>query len=101
MEFTTEPFEMPEFPAHAVTARRIVDEAGLDVEVGPFGTSAVGDAETVLAVVDRLFRDTFAVGATRISVQVTAVSDASDRTESKTTDDNGDDTGDDTEGGSR
>ncbi|MGW0661806.1 thiamine-binding protein [Streptodolium elevatio] len=73
MEFTTEPFEMPDFPPHAVTARRIVDEAGLEVEVGPFGTSAVGDAETVLAVVDRLFRDTFAVGATRISVQVTAV----------------------------
>ncbi|GAA4982747.1 hypothetical protein GCM10023205_60360 [Yinghuangia aomiensis] len=73
VEFTTEPFELEQVPAHALEARRIVAEAGLDVEVGPFGTSAEGDAETVLAVVDRLFRDTLGVGATRISVQVTAV----------------------------
>ncbi|MFD0331049.1 hypothetical protein ACFQZC_29955 [Streptacidiphilus monticola] len=42
MEFTTEPFDMDGFPEHAKAARRVVDEAGLEVEVGPFGTSAEG-----------------------------------------------------------
>lgn len=73
VEFTTEPFELEQVPAHAQEARRIAAEAGLDVEAGPFGTGAEGDAETVLAAVDRLFRGALDVGATRISVQVTVV----------------------------
>lgn len=75
VEFTTEPFELVNFPDHAVAARRVVDEAGLAVSVGPFGTSAEGEAEQVLAAVDRLLHETLGAGASRISVQVSVVTD--------------------------
>ncbi|WP_244178966.1 thiamine-binding protein [Streptomyces rubellomurinus] len=73
VEFTTEPFELDTFPEHAATARKVVDEAGLDVAVGPFGTGAEGEAEQVLAAVTRLLRETLDAGATRISVQVSVL----------------------------
>ncbi|MFI1521281.1 thiamine-binding protein [Kitasatospora cineracea] len=73
VEFTTEPFELDGFPEHAKAARRVVDEAGLAVSVGPFGTSAEGDAEPALAAVTRLLRETLAAGASRISVQVSVL----------------------------
>ncbi|MFD0530761.1 thiamine-binding protein [Kitasatospora arboriphila] len=75
VEFTTEPFELDGFPDHAKAARRVVDEAGLDVSVGPFGTSAEGDAEQALAAVTRLLRETLEAGATRISVQISVLGD--------------------------
>ncbi|MEU2629830.1 thiamine-binding protein, partial [Kitasatospora sp. NPDC007106] len=75
VEFTTEPFELDGFPDHAKAARRVVDEAGLDVSVGPFGTSAEGDAEQTLAAVTRLLRETLEAGATRISVQISVLGD--------------------------
>ena len=73
VEFTTEPFELDGFPDHAKAARRVVDEAGLSVDVGPFGTSAEGEDEQVLAAVSRLVRETLAHGATQISLQVSTV----------------------------
>ncbi|MFJ4674716.1 MULTISPECIES: thiamine-binding protein [unclassified Kitasatospora] len=73
VEFTTEPFDLDGFPEHARAARRVVDEAGLAVSVGPFGTSAEGDAEPALAAVTRLLRETLAAGASRISVQVSVL----------------------------
>ncbi|WP_200948515.1 MULTISPECIES: thiamine-binding protein [unclassified Kitasatospora] len=73
VEFTTEPFELDTFPEHAVAARKVVDEAGLDVAVGPFGTGAEGEAEQVLAAVTKLLHETLAAGATRISVQVSVL----------------------------
>lgn len=73
VEFTTEPFELDGFPDHAKAARRVVDEAGLAVSVGPFGTSAEGEAEQALAAVTRLLRETLAAGASRISVQVSVL----------------------------
>lgn len=73
VEFTTEPFALDAFPEHARAARRAVDEAGLAVEVGPFGTSAEGGAEEALAAVSRVLRDSLAAGATRISLQVSVV----------------------------
>ncbi len=75
VEFTTEPFELDTFPEHAVAARRVVDEAGLAVAVGPFGTGAEGEAPQVLAAVTRLLRETLDAGATRISVQVSVLDD--------------------------
>ncbi|MFJ1751441.1 thiamine-binding protein [Kitasatospora sp. NPDC088134] len=77
VEFTTEPFELDGFPEHARAARRVVDEAGLEVAVGPFGTSAEGDAEQALAAVTRLLRETLAAGASRISVQVSVLPEES------------------------
>lgn len=81
MEFTTEPFELDGFPEHARTARRVVDEAGLHVDVGPFGTTAEGEAEQTLSAIDRLVRETLAHGATRISLQVSVMEGAQDEGE--------------------
>ena len=78
VEFTTEPFELDGFPDHAKAARRAVDEAGLTVDVGPFGTSAEGEAEAALAAVARLLRDGLAEGATRISIQVSTLHPSED-----------------------
>ncbi|MEU3710897.1 MULTISPECIES: hypothetical protein [Streptomyces] len=77
MEFTTEPFDLDEAPAHAVVAREVVTGAGLDaVDVGPFGNTAEGDAGRVLDTVTALLRDALEAGATRVSLQVNVVDGA-------------------------
>jgi uncharacterized protein YqgV (UPF0045/DUF77 family) len=74
VEFTTEPFDLDEAPAHAVVAREVVEAAELDeVDVGPFGNTAEGRADAVLAAVDALLRRSLQAGATRISLQVNVV----------------------------
>ncbi|MFD8999827.1 hypothetical protein ACFV0T_02380 [Streptomyces sp. NPDC059582] len=74
VEFTTEPFDLEEAPAHALVAREVVEGAALDaVDVGPFGNTAEGGADAVLTAVDALLRRTLAAGATRISLQVNVV----------------------------
>ncbi|RSR96765.1 hypothetical protein EF913_33065 [Streptomyces sp. WAC04189] len=74
MEFTTEPFDLDEAPAHAVVAREVVEAAELDeVDVGPFGNTAEGGADAVLTAVDALLRRSLEAGATRISLQVNVV----------------------------
>ena len=79
VEFTTEPFDLDEAPEHAVVAREVIETAGLDeVDVGPFGNTAEGGAEAVLAAVDTLLRRTLTAGATRVSLQVNVV-DEGDR----------------------
>ncbi len=53
VEFTTEPFDLDEAPAHALVAREVIEAAELDaVDVGPFGNTAEGDAGEVLTAVD-------------------------------------------------
>ncbi|MER5349785.1 thiamine-binding protein [Kitasatospora sp. NPDC002551] len=76
VEFTTEPFELETFPPHAAAARRAVDEAGLAVSVGPFGTGAEGGADQVLTAVTALLRESLEAGATRISLQLSVLGDA-------------------------
>ena len=74
VEFTTEPFDLDEAPAHAVVARVVVEAAELDeVDVGPFGNTAEGGADAVLTAVDALLRRSLEAGATRISLQVNVV----------------------------
>ncbi|NGO78544.1 hypothetical protein G6045_23230 [Streptomyces sp. YC504] len=74
VEFTTEPFDLDEAPAHAVAAREVIEAADLDaVDVGPFGNTAEGGAEPVLAAVDALLRKSLAAGATRVSLQVNVI----------------------------
>ncbi|WP_448316299.1 thiamine-binding protein [Streptomyces sp. CO7] len=75
VEFTTEPFDLDEVPGHAVAAREAVEGArGLEsVDVGPFGTTAEGDAETVLAAVDTVLRRSLGAGASRVTLQVNVV----------------------------
>ncbi|AQS66770.1 hypothetical protein B1H29_07350 [Streptomyces pactum] len=77
MEFTTEPFDLDEAPAHAVVAREVVEAAELDeVDVGPFGNTAEGGADAVLTAVDALLRRSLRAGATRISLQVNVVEES-------------------------
>ncbi|MFJ8792476.1 hypothetical protein [Streptomyces sp. NPDC102462] len=74
VEFTTEPFDLDEAPAHAVVAREVIEAAELDaVDVGPFGNTAEGAADAVLGAVDALLRKSLDAGATRISLQVNVV----------------------------
>ncbi|WP_190197508.1 hypothetical protein [Streptomyces djakartensis] len=74
VEFTTEPFDLDEAPAHALVAREVVEAAELDaVDVGPFGNTAEGRADTVLTAVDTLLRKALEAGATRISLQVNVI----------------------------
>ncbi|EMF53648.1 hypothetical protein SBD_5192 [Streptomyces bottropensis ATCC 25435] len=77
MEFTTEPFDLDEAPAHALVAREVVEAAALDaVDVGPFGNTAEGDADAVLTAVDALLRRTLESGATRISLQINVLGES-------------------------
>lgn len=74
VEFTTEPFDLDEAPAHAVVARDVIQAAELDaVDVGPFGNTAEGGADAVLGAVDALLRKALAAGATRVSLQVNVI----------------------------
>ncbi|MFB9352288.1 hypothetical protein ACFFUA_33590 [Streptomyces heliomycini] len=74
VEFTTEPFDLDEAPAHAVVAREVVEAAELlGVDVGPFGNTAEGGADAVLGAVDAVLRGALTAGATRISLQVNVV----------------------------
>ncbi|WP_405867888.1 MULTISPECIES: thiamine-binding protein [unclassified Streptomyces] len=74
VEFTTEPFDLDEAPAHAVVARQVVEAAELDaVDVGPFGNTVEGGADAVLSAVDTLLRKTLEAGATRVSLQLNVV----------------------------
>jgi uncharacterized protein YqgV (UPF0045/DUF77 family) len=77
VEFTTEPFDLDEAPAHALVAREVIEAAELDaVDVGPFGNTAEGGADEVLTAVAALLRRTLASGATRISLQVNVLGEA-------------------------
>ncbi|MCZ4610678.1 hypothetical protein [Streptomyces chartreusis] len=74
VEFTTEPFDLDEAPAHALVARQVIEAAELDaVDVGPFGNTAEGGGDAVLTAVDALLRRTLEAGATRISLQINVV----------------------------
>ncbi|WP_256104770.1 thiamine-binding protein [Streptomyces sp. ODS05-4] len=74
VEFTTEPFDLDEAPAHALVARQVIEGADLDaVDVGPFGNTAEGGADAVLTAVDALLRRTLDAGATRVSLQVNVI----------------------------
>ncbi|ALV32579.1 hypothetical protein [Streptomyces sp. CdTB01] len=74
VEFTTEPFDLDEAPAHAVVARQVVEAAELDaVDVGPFGNTAEGGADAVLTAVDALLRKSLEAGATRVTLQVNVI----------------------------
>ncbi|WP_062648953.1 thiamine-binding protein [Streptomyces maremycinicus] len=77
VEFTTEPFDLDEAPAHALVAREVIEAADLDtVDVGPFGNTVEGAADAVLAAVDALLRESLGAGATRISLQVNVIGGA-------------------------
>jgi uncharacterized protein YqgV (UPF0045/DUF77 family) len=69
-EFTVEPFVDGAPGPHVTAALEAARESGLDPEFGPFGTTLEGDDEAVLAAVDAVARRTMALGATRLSLQL-------------------------------
>jgi uncharacterized protein YqgV (UPF0045/DUF77 family) len=75
-EFTVEPFTAGEPGPHVQAAFDAATAAGLDVEIGPFGTAIDGDDELVVETVATILRAALAHGATRVSVQVESSADA-------------------------
>ena len=70
-EFTTEPFAGEgEPPEHVTHAAALLVEAGLDADLGPFGTSVEGDERIVLPALSNVLAAAFAAGATRFTLQV-------------------------------
>jgi len=70
-EFTIEPFVDGAPGPHVQAAIAVAEEAGLEVEVGPFGTSVTGETPVVVSTVDAVLRVAVEHGATRVSLQLT------------------------------
>jgi uncharacterized protein YqgV (UPF0045/DUF77 family) len=70
-EFTTEPFDVEgEPPAHATRAFQAAQEAGLDCDFGPLGTSVSGEQDQLLPALPGVLQAAFANGATQVTLQV-------------------------------
>jgi uncharacterized protein YqgV (UPF0045/DUF77 family) len=69
-EFTIEPFVEGSPGAHVQAALDAVRAAGLEPEIGPFGSSVRGDVTVVSNALAQLLVATAEAGATRVSVQV-------------------------------
>jgi uncharacterized protein YqgV (UPF0045/DUF77 family) len=77
VEFTTEPFDFDDLPAHARVAREVMAGADIeDMDIGPFGNTTQGRADAVLPAVAELLQRTLEAGATRVTLQINVVGDA-------------------------
>ena len=70
MEFLVEPFRENDPGPHVVAAVDAATAAGLEVEMGPFATSASGPLEAVLAGAAAVQRVAFEAGATAVQLQI-------------------------------
>lgn len=75
LEFTVEPFREGAPGPHVRAAIDSVMAAGLATEVGPFGTTADGPDAVAFDAVRDLLVAAFDRGATRVSLQVSALED--------------------------
>jgi len=73
VEFTIEPFVEGAPGPHVGAGIDAVRATGAEVEVGPFGTTATGEADVVIDAVTELCRRATAAGAERISLQLTVI----------------------------
>lgn len=70
-EFTTEPFDVEGHPpAHATEAFQAAQEAGLECDFGPLGTSVRGEEEQLLPALPGVLQAAFANGASQVTLQV-------------------------------
>ncbi len=69
-EFTTEPFhgEDESLPAHVTSAADALGYAGLSPDLGPLGTSVVGECDEVVDAVGAALKAAMANGATRVTL---------------------------------
>lgn len=72
VEFTVEPFVEATRGAHVTAPVDALGEMGVDVEIGPFGSSCEVDAERVGDVVGAIVRAAIDHGATHVNVDVAA-----------------------------
>lgn len=70
LEMLVEPFTEDQPGPHVLSAVAAVEQAGLDIEMGPFASIAEGQLESVLDAVSAALRAGFEQGAERISVNV-------------------------------
>jgi hypothetical protein len=71
LAFMVEPFVDAQPGPHVHAAVAAVEATGLEVVMGPFDNSAAGAPAEIADAVARLILDSFAHGATRLSIQVT------------------------------
>ena len=73
-EFTTEPFVGEgAVPEHVTHSAALLTEAGLDPDLGPFGTSVEGDDRILLPALGNVLAAALASGATRVTLQLERV----------------------------
>ncbi len=70
-EFTIEPFDEGNPGQHVTDAISAVEETGLSVNMGPFGTSVEGTTKEVSHAVEAVLAASLAKGATRVTITVT------------------------------
>ena len=73
VEFTVEPFVEGSPGPHVEAAVAAAANHGLEVDFGPFGSSAEGDDPVVLAAIDGVVRAALEAGATRCTFQVSRI----------------------------
>lgn len=73
VEFTVEPFVPGDRGPHGEAALEAVRVPGLTVDDGPFGTTVTGEVSAVLEAVAAAVERAVALGATRVSIQVSRV----------------------------
>lgn len=72
VEFTVEPFEEGRLGPHVDAAIRAVHDAGIELEIGPFGSMFEADGTVASRALARLVEAAFESGATRLSCQVSS-----------------------------
>jgi len=73
VEFTVEPFREGRLGPHVEAALRSLRRAGLDPDVGPFGSAVEGDASAVLEAVSVAAAASFQAGATGVTLNAVLV----------------------------
>ena len=72
-EFTIEPFTEGDPGPHVKETISVAKRAGLNVEIGPFGTTVTGEQEKIFELVSNLLKTAMENGASRVSLQVTSI----------------------------
>ena len=72
-EFIVEPFEEGHPGSHVSACISAAQTAGLEADVGPYGTSIEGEPTTILRALDAIVAAGLEAGASRISVQMTVL----------------------------
>jgi uncharacterized protein YqgV (UPF0045/DUF77 family) len=72
VEFTIEPFVEGQPGPHVTETIAAVEQLGVDVEVGPFGSGCRVDHDRSAEVVSTIVRTAFANGASHVNIDVDA-----------------------------